>query len=732
MDDVTVLMTALKRGVRWDSKKHRVAYSIDWEEEDILENLSDSKRTMNVVQNIMNSIFKNIQVTVEVPENFDDDKLPVLDFKCWVDTKEYYQHIDDTSKTPVLTKRILYTFFEKEMSSKFSIMKTSALPEKSKISSLSNDMLRRMKNVSELLDQETRNIVVDNYARRLLMSGYKRDQVRQIAEAGLSGYERVVKLASQGKTRIHRSVASTSAARYKKKLVGKSTWFLGKAGAGADQSEEGEGQTDQTERAGAVADHNKKDEVKADHTEKAGAKADLQTITVLFVAQTPNGELASRLKKAEAELSQLCGNKVKIVEQAGVSLKTILVKANPLGELKCGRPLCLPCRHDDKKSDCKVRSITYQTTCLACKSDGIDRRYIGESARSAYERGVEHQTGYNSQSLDNHMYKHHQIDHLDAETQPEFTMSVIKKHQSPLYRQIHEAIMIMKFESVTLNSKGEFNRCQLPRLSVMMGEREVNKKDDSRIVDVDEDEDLDTTKTKRKQPPIKNVRKLKRRRIDLKVQAEAELGSDFRKMTTPQPEPSAKTAQVGTPKRKRLTEEDDHEWKMSSESARKRIRKPENAQSEPMQKSCPGTAKSEATSKPNRNLFNKILDNSNCKTQKSKGVKTLIEFFEETQATTKPKTSTRPPTPKLNVQAKKSQPPPTKPNLQAKLRTEKKSAKAPTSKGIGGIKIQINPNQRKISNYFERVKVKPPEDKAKLEGGTEPKNHQILKTSISC
>ena len=142
---------------------------------------------------------------------------------------------------------------------------------------------------------------------------------------------------------------------------------------------------------------------------------------------------------------------MKIVERAGVSLKSILVKANPLGELKCGRPLCLPCKHTEKSS-CKVRSITYQTTCLACKSDDIDRRYIGESARSAYERGVEHQTGYSSQSLDNHMFKHHQIDHPDAVAQPEFSMSVIKTHQSPLYRQVHEAIMIMRYESVTLNS----------------------------------------------------------------------------------------------------------------------------------------------------------------------------------------------------------------------------------------------------------------------------------------
>ena len=466
---------------------------------------------------------------------------------------------------------------------------------------------------------------------------------------------------------------------------------------------------------------------KADHNE-AGAKADLKTVTVLFVAQTPNGELASRLKKAEAELSELFGNKVKIVEKAGVSLKNILVKTNHHAKLKCGRPLCLPCRHDDKKSDCKVRSVTYQTTCLVCKSDGIDRRYIGESARSAYERGVEHQTGYTSQSLDNHMFKHHQIDHQDAETLPEFTMSVIKTHQSPLYRQVHEAIMIMKFESVTLNSKGEFNRCQLPRLSVMMGEREVAEKKDDRTVDDDDDEDLDNTKTKRKQAAVQNVRKYKRRKIDQqREQAEAEPGSALKKLTNT-------AAKFGTPKRKRLTEEDDPEWKMTSGSARKKTRTSKKDHPEMTQKPCPDKAESEKTSDANHTLFEKVPKNSNCKMEKTKGAKTLIHFFENF-ATSKPK---------LNVQASTTQPPPNKPKHQEKLeskihstltpplkiRTKKNTAKAPTSKRIGAIKT--NPNLRKISTYFESVKVKPPEDQAQLDGGTELKNNQILKASISC
>ena len=202
----------------------------------------------------MNSIYRNIEVTTEIPENFRDDKLPVLDFKCWVDnTKKVYTAGTGTER-PIETRRILYTFFEKDMSSKFAIMKTSALPEKTKISSLSNDLMRRMKNVSEDLDQKTRNEVVDAYAKRLILSGYKQEQVREIVVAGLKGYEKVVTMAKEGKTMIHRSAASSAASRYKKKLTGKSTWFLDKAKSEKEEDKEyGQSQKQGNAKNGKIA-----------------------------------------------------------------------------------------------------------------------------------------------------------------------------------------------------------------------------------------------------------------------------------------------------------------------------------------------------------------------------------------------------------------------------------------------------------------------------------------------
>ena len=135
------------------------------------------------------------------------------------------------------TKRLLYTFYEKEMASKYTIMKNSVLPENCKIQCLANDLVRRLKNTSERLPQHQRNTVVNIYTEKLLRSGYKKDQVTKVIEAGLKGYEKIVRLEREGKTKIHRSAASTVSSRYMKKLTGKTTWFLEKNEKQGNESE---------------------------------------------------------------------------------------------------------------------------------------------------------------------------------------------------------------------------------------------------------------------------------------------------------------------------------------------------------------------------------------------------------------------------------------------------------------------------------------------------------------
>ena len=183
--------------------------------------------------------------------------------------------------------------------------------------------------------------------------------------------------------------------------------------------------------------------------------------TVLFVPQTPGGILASRLRLAEKQLADLTGENVKIVERGGTTLKQVLHKSNPWTGGFCGRIDCLPCITGDEKGDCMKRNILYETNCIKCKESGKEMVYVGESARTSYERGREHLDDYKKAKEDSHMEKHAQTEHL-GEEKPEFAMKVVKYHFNAFSRQIHEAVRIRRRAGVTLNSKGQYNRCQLP------------------------------------------------------------------------------------------------------------------------------------------------------------------------------------------------------------------------------------------------------------------------------
>ena len=67
-------------------------------------------RMAKVLQKIANSLETDIQMTYDVPENHLDGKMPVLDLKIWVNNN-----------------KIFYTFYKKDVSSKYTVLKRSAL-----------------------------------------------------------------------------------------------------------------------------------------------------------------------------------------------------------------------------------------------------------------------------------------------------------------------------------------------------------------------------------------------------------------------------------------------------------------------------------------------------------------------------------------------------------------------------------------------------------------------------
>ena len=183
---------------------------------------------------------------------------------------------------------------------------------------------------------------------------------------------------------------------------------------------------------------------------------------VVFVPYTANSALAKELRLVEETMETLTGTRLKIVEKAGIQLKRILVKQNPWAGTDCLREDCLICQTREETGEgkgkaCWKRNVIYETWCETCQErDGKEpleagkdqtavrlHKYIGESSRSGYTRGKN---------------------------------QILCFKRSAYKRQIHESVLIQQNRNHhLLHSKSEFNRCSLPRLTVKLGDREMDE-----------------------------------------------------------------------------------------------------------------------------------------------------------------------------------------------------------------------------------------------------------------
>ena len=101
----------------FDSKSNKMVFSRQTYEND---RMTDEQRTAITLTDIANTLNEHIQFTWDSPETNSDSKLPVLDLKLWMDRdKEGIQYVQ-------------FTFYKKDVASKYTILKRSALSNKTK------------------------------------------------------------------------------------------------------------------------------------------------------------------------------------------------------------------------------------------------------------------------------------------------------------------------------------------------------------------------------------------------------------------------------------------------------------------------------------------------------------------------------------------------------------------------------------------------------------------------
>ena len=298
VDDVTAVVETLRLGVRWTS--WGLTYKKVWETEDIAGGLTDDQRTMREFRVMANTILPFIQVTFDTVDDHPSKTLPVLDLQCWTEGKV-----------------ILHKYYEKPMSSKYCIMEASAMSANTKWSSLSQEVIRRMKNTSRRVSHDEREEILTDFMFKLQRSGYTESFRKSILCSGIKGYERMVESEKSGKGPVNRPRGSRPQRQKRRlgKIREKSEWY--KRPLVTDVSGDA---NHSTQGFPATGSHfSRKSATLAVESTSRVKDSPWEYETVMFVPQTPNGELALALRAYEKRRG--ANRRIRIVERAGLSLK---------------------------------------------------------------------------------------------------------------------------------------------------------------------------------------------------------------------------------------------------------------------------------------------------------------------------------------------------------------------------------------------------------------------------
>ena len=346
----------------------------------------------------------------------------------------------------------------KPMSNRTPMRSTSAAPEKDKVQTVVNEMLRRFKNTSREFPVSIIDDILKAYSEDLQRGGgFPKLWIKEALRAATTGYGRMIQGELKGTGKVNRPEHMGRIARRHKHLLGKGSWFR-KTGGDPNQESTSLGIKGRQSK-------NKK---------PTGAKPE----TVLFVPHTPGGALKKILQQVDG---QVMGDnpygRVKVVETLGDNMVNALSNRAPWKSEPCGRPNCLPCK--TKAGSCRARNITYGIECLNCKTEGNRAVYWGESHRTWYDRAKEHGKAIETGDTKYGIVKHHQAKHRDLE--PKFAFKLDRSWKSSLQRQIAESILIQEtpLESL-INSKSEWGSYSIPRLTVESEQERQRQETDTR------------------------------------------------------------------------------------------------------------------------------------------------------------------------------------------------------------------------------------------------------------
>ena len=154
VDDQSSLQEATPMGATYNKKTKRI--TITEKQKELDKDLKADRRTANLLTEIANTIDPSILMESVVPSDSESGKMPLLDCQIWLENIGGVQ-------------QIRHEHYEKAMSSKVTIQKESAMPEKIRRATLVQGGITRILNTSrELPDHHNSSARTDTMSVRAL------------------------------------------------------------------------------------------------------------------------------------------------------------------------------------------------------------------------------------------------------------------------------------------------------------------------------------------------------------------------------------------------------------------------------------------------------------------------------------------------------------------------------------------------------------------------------------
>jgi len=192
VDDGRTMHRKLWWGERFDRRKMKFVRNSEQEKVDKKENVDRNLLTKVEVNRAMNAVNTDLKFTIELAEEFDDNRLPTLSFAIWPEENE-----------------IAHSYFEKTMRNQVLMMERSSIGQQAKVNIMSNELRRRLEVLSDCISEQEVTSVINKYIQQLTNSGYNWKQQREIIISALKGHVRreKVRLKTENKLRYRRQAS---------------------------------------------------------------------------------------------------------------------------------------------------------------------------------------------------------------------------------------------------------------------------------------------------------------------------------------------------------------------------------------------------------------------------------------------------------------------------------------------------------------------------------------------